>query len=90
MALTELQKALTAYLRCLPLSDCRRFLGVLCAEARRFLAPLRAAVDAKTGAVVVIAPPSMLLSEEGIMAPLLSEEGILAPAKRKKPSAAAF
>jgi hypothetical protein len=72
MALTELQKALTAYLRC------RRFLGVLCAEARRFLAPLRAAVNAKTGAL--IAAPSMLLSEEGI----------LAPAIRKKPSAAAF
>ena len=69
MALTKFQKALTAYLRYLPLSDCRRFLGVLCAEARRFLAPLRA--DAKTGAVVVIAPPSMLLSEEGILAPLL-------------------
>jgi hypothetical protein len=80
MALTELRKALTAYLRCLPLSDCRRFLGALCAEARRFLAPLLAAVDAKTGAVVVIAPPSMLLSEEGI----------LAPANRKKPRAAAF
>jgi hypothetical protein len=90
MALTEFQKALTAYLRCLPLSDRRRFLGVLCAEARRLLAPLRAAVDAKTGAVVVIAPPSILLSEEGILAPLLSEEGILAPANRKKPRAAAF
>jgi hypothetical protein len=88
MALTKFQKALTAYLRCLPLSDCRRFLGVLCAEARRFLAPLRA--DAKTGAVVVITPPSMLLSEEGILAPLLSEKGILAPANRKKPRAAAF
>jgi hypothetical protein len=92
MALTEFQKTLTAYLRCLPFSDCRRFLGVLCAEARRFLAPLRAAVNAKTGALIaapsaLIAAPSALIAAPSM---LLSEEGILAPAIRKKLSAAAF